>query len=123
MNEYPPTYAALIEVGTVNWYISSSGQFAIFESGNVISNDTIPLNTWTHLAFVFTGSQRTMFIGGVKQIQTSSTTIAFGGSNTVYLGSSGANTISGYMDDFRLTIGTARYAVDFSVPTAQFPDN
>ncbi len=82
---------------------------------------SVPLNTWTHVALTRSGNTFTLWVGGQS-----------GGTNTITasmgyarprIGTSIAypnEYYKGYIDDFRITKGLARYTASFTPPTAQF---
>ena len=79
----------------------------------------IAANVWTHVAFVRNGHEYSMFINGVKTVMsTVAGTIMSDGSPFV-IGSTSttnpaANGYLGYMDEFRVTKGVARYTATFT---------
>jgi hypothetical protein len=87
------------------------------------------INTWYHIAVTRSSHE---FRGFVDGTQVGSTVIrsasslwiagygmAIGGAET----SSGtAANFNGYIDDFRITKGVARYTANFTPPAAPFPD-
>lgn len=92
-----------------------------------------PLNTWYHLALVRYGTTLTLYLNGAA---IGSTTVPTGAVNTptgrfsigsagLYLGYGGTYGAQwmGYLDDFRFTIGNARYTANFTAPTAAFEPN
>lgn len=91
----------------------------------------VPLNQWTHIALVLTGSQVRIYVNGV-QLASASSTSAFW-ANTGFPFRIGRNVVvnyevyqfyfKGYLDDVRITKGVARYTGDFTPPTAPFPDS
>jgi hypothetical protein len=92
--------------------------------GAVNSNAPPALNAWTHIAVVRSGTSLKMFVNGVQQTETATC------SGTVpatqfKMGSSGNDAgttgIAGYIEDFRVTKGVARYTADFTPPTVQLP--
>lgn len=95
------------------------------------SNTALTLNTWTHLACVFTGSTTKIFMNGVDVTKTSSPTpsatwgITGIAGDAWYIGRrwdlSSNPYFQGYIDDFRFTMGVARYLNAFSPPTQAFP--
>ena len=95
-----------------------------FGSGaNVTSGaNLIPLNTWTHLAFVLSGSTGTLYINGTQVGQTTGWNITSTTSNYFYLGYDATGTVdgkfTGYVSDARLLIGTALYTTNFTPPTS-----
>lgn len=91
------------------------------------STETISANTWTHVAVVRNGSNIYTFINGVRDTLTTT----YSGINYTYtvpvlIGISGESGnyvyyYTGYMDDFRITKGIARYTANFDPPTKAFP--
>lgn len=90
-----------------------------------ISNAVIPTNTWTHLAFVRSGTDFSVYVDGVKySFATNSGTIPSNsapfvfGSVADYDSSFATSHYSGYLDDIRITKGVARYTANFTPPSA-----
>ena len=117
--------------GGIGAYSTISGT-TVFQRSST-SGTTAPLNQWTHIALVRYGTIVTLYVGGVAQsnasdsnILTSSTSVdsaasgyylTIGGSPLNYY----ATGLTGYMDEIRVTIGTARYTAGFTPATAAFP--
>jgi hypothetical protein len=88
---------------------------------------TFSTNTWYHIAVVRSGTTIYFFVDGTQQ-----TTQGSGGSSYNFATPStgfivGANNdtnerFNGYIDDFRITKGYARYTANFTPPTAALPD-
>lgn len=101
--------------------IGSSGGSTV-----VTSSADLPLNAWTHVAFVRNGGTLTLYINGAADGATSVTGIVLNDlSNQVRVGAAGeftSDTWNGYIDDLRITKGIARYTANFTPPTAPFPD-
>lgn len=125
------------------WQIGSAAgtRFSLFLTGgvlNVLSSGTTVLASstslstgqWYHLAvtYVATGTTTRLFINGTLNISTSSysafpknsgtLTLALGWQN--YAGGAG-DYLNGYMNDFRITKGVARYTASFTPPSTPFP--
>ena len=91
---------------------------------SIISSIAVALNTWAHVAVCRASGTVRLFVDGV--IGGSSTTVTNmdgTGSSNLYvgtLGTSGTNQFAGHIDDLRITKGVARYAANFTPPTAPF---
>jgi hypothetical protein len=80
---------------------------------------SVPLNTWTHVAWVRSGTTVTGYVNGVSVgTQTISGTV--GNANGVWIGAnpSGGYLWSGYLNNVRLINGVALYTEAFTPPTA-----
>ncbi len=135
-----PTAAASgwqLVAGTLQWYQGykngwmlglTTSQTAVFYGANgttallTSAANAVPLNQWTHLAVTRSGSNFTLWVNGVSAATASSAiTIARPtGPNTqeLRIGSGiGDNTVMwhmpGYVDNVRITSGTARYTAAF----------
>jgi hypothetical protein len=109
----------------------TSGYPQLYNASNdvaVISTIAIPLNTWTHVAFTRNSGTARVFVNG----QVGATNVSFTTNflvNKLIIGamiqSSGGgvynrNFFNGYIDDYRITKGIARYTTTFTPPTAPF---
>ena len=87
-------------------------------------NAVLPLNTWIHFAVVKSGSTISLYQDGVFQNSTSSASIPTA-SGTVYVGRAphdeGAYKWNGYIQDFRVYKGVAKYTSNF-IPASTDPD-
>ena len=103
--------------------------FGLNYSGVIVSSSiAIPLNTWSHVAVSRVGTTYLLFING-NQVgtATSSTTQSTNASDKLYIGTASydqtaARSFIGYIDDFRITNGYARYWFNFQPPTAAYPN-
>jgi hypothetical protein len=79
---------------------------------------------WYHIAVSRTGSVIRFFVDGTQQTTTNAAdgSFTYAGASTVTMGSSFQEDFNGYIDDFRITKGVARYTANFTPPTAAFPD-
>jgi hypothetical protein len=107
------------------WYTNDD-----WKSGS-ISETPVSLNTWTHLAFVFTGSAFKIFKDGVDvsanglsntALETTSYGLVSPTEREWYVGTSGLGGayFKGYIDELRITKGVARYTAAFTRPSAPF---
>ena len=85
----------------------------------------VSVNVWTHLAFVRYGSVFSVYVDGV--LSGSATYAGVLPENqwplTIGAYSNAAYPFTGFIDEFRMTKGAARYTGGFSVPSAPFPDS
>jgi hypothetical protein len=97
---------------------SGTSEYIAYSSG--ISLTT---STWYHVAVCRTGTSVSFFLNGVK-VSTSTVHPAsiYIGTATSVIGSNGAGSslFNGYVEDFRITKGTARYTATFTPPAAAF---
>lgn len=118
-------------IGSGTWLIGLNGtamQFAVW-AGSVWANQptSCTLNRWEHYAFVRSGQDMYSFINGVGTTHSNFFSQNYnvdGGTRlqvSIGNGSSGEWT-PGYLDDFRITVGVARYTANFAPPTAAFPN-
>ena len=92
----------------------------------IVSTQTINLNTWYHVAGVYTGTQATLYVNAQVFATGPITWVAGTTANQLagfYIGrrwdTSGAPYFNGYIRDFRFVIGTALYTTaGFALPTA-----
>ncbi len=110
-------------------YFTSGGVMTYFtNSADRITSSALSTGIWYHVAVCRSGTSTRMFVNGTQAGSTYTDSnsylcpaarpvIAASGSS---FGSSGFN---GYIDDFRITKGVARYTANFTPPTAAFPNN
>jgi hypothetical protein len=109
----------------------STTQFQVGSQGTTFpviqSTTAITPGTWQHLCVMRTGTTLRLFVNGVPNgTATITATTAYNGVGTNFLvGNSGDNLangfLNGYIDDFRVTKGVARYATGgFTPPSAGF---
>jgi hypothetical protein len=110
--------AAISSTGTIN-FTSGNGTNAL--TGTTV----VPTSTWTHIAITRSGSTFRLFINGVLDA-TATLTPNFSTTTTFVIGGVGttaAATLSGRIDEFRVTNGFARYTSSFNVATAAFSNS
>lgn len=86
---------------------------------------TVATNTWVHVAWVRSGTTIYGFVNGTRYtLGTTSASIASSVAPKIGAANSSGftNQFKGYIDDFRVTKGIARYTANFTPPTAAFPD-
>jgi hypothetical protein len=115
------------------YYSSSTIRFANSTDGsagtsqdNSLGAFTPTVGTWYHLALVRNGATVTCYADGTAlsaPYNIAARTIFFpGNASTFTLGANAGNYFSGYIDDFRITKGVARYTTNFTPPTSQLQD-
>ena len=83
---------------------------------------TLPQNQWYHFALVRSGSNVKLYVNGTADSTTRSDsgTYGWGSQSNLHIGGYPTRTdynFEGYLDDFRLTVGAARYTTNFTPPT------
>ena len=105
--------------GYLTFFINSSGQIVYGPSGSdrITTSSTVPLNTWTHIAISRNSGTSNVYINGVSGGSAADPS-NFSSANNFYLGQDGSgNYFTGYINDFRLVIGSAVYTTAFTPPT------
>ena len=120
-------------VGSTDWSwnlcstSSSSGEPRMVMSRNfaatpVLEHQTVlPQNQWVHFAVVRASNAVTMYVDGVASTSTYTSSDALDNSSFWSVGPRQSFSNDLYMDEIRLTIGTARYTSNFTPPTVTFP--
>jgi hypothetical protein len=95
---------------------NSSGDNQIQTSNPITSS-----SGWVHLALVRSGSTLTVYVNGTASGSVTYSTNVLGG-NPVTIGNryTDSGAFAGYIDDFRITMGVARYTANFT-PPAKLP--
>jgi len=97
-------------------YAANTSTYVITGSTNIITS------SWNHIAVTRSGNETKLFVNGTQDgsTYTGNYTVADGGN--FYLGGGfyapTSRTITGYVSDFRVTKGLARYTAAFTPPTA-----
>jgi hypothetical protein len=94
----------------------------------ITHQSNVNLLSWNHIALVRASGVTKLFLNGVSSntTYTDATPWTLGTSSSPVLGSraslNGVFGLDGYIDDFRITNGVARYTSNFTPPTAPFPE-
>ena len=110
-----------LSAGQVAFQIrNNSGVTASAGSTTLLAN-----NVWTHVAFTRVGATNYLFVGG--NLEASVPAGASTPDGPLNIGrrplGSGPTPYGGYIDEFRMTIGSGRYSASFTPPAAPFPDS
>ena len=111
------------ETGSFGLGMHNTGRVQLFSGGAFYyPTDTLSFNTWQHFAVVKNSGTTTMYFNGTAASTTYSDSRNYGSSQPVQIGKddTASNYFGGYMQDFRLTKGLARYTANFTPPTSEF---
>ena len=106
------------------WYIIN-GKLSFFAGADNLSTNNIPSLQWVHIAVTRSAGVLRQFINGNKESENTITAnFTTGAADTQLMRLRDANTdrLNGYIDEYRVTAGIARYTANFTPPTAPFPD-
>jgi hypothetical protein len=113
---------------TVPHFYTSNTDLRYYVNGTdvISSTNVLTLNTWHHITLTRNGNDHKIFVDGtqVGSTWTSAQTYVQGrpvlGDYYISLNNlnSSTNTLHGYVQDFRITKGLARYTANFTPPTA-----
>jgi hypothetical protein len=113
--------------GNVFFVMINGGRFVIVTNGytspslGYSSFGSLSLNTWTYITLTRVSGTCFGYINGTKSGSSYSFATAIT-PNQVIVGESDANRYIGYIDDFRITKGYARYTATFTPPTSALSD-
>jgi hypothetical protein len=92
------------------------------DTQKILGTITVSLNTWAHIAVTRSGTSLRLFVNGVLDGNVSNSQNFTDTNITIGRGVWTSSEFEGYLDDFRVTKGYARYTSNFSAPTAAFRD-
>ena len=108
----------------LNYLLSSTKFTWLVNTTTVVSSTTTPLiNTWYHVAVARSGSTVRIFVNGTLEASATLTT-NLTHTRPLTLGmqySTVTKPMNGYLNDFRITNGIARYTANFTPPSAALP--
>ena len=124
-NDYPTLLENGASSNSLAIYLAntaSSQVLRMWNNGSATNfSSTLPQNEWYHFALVRSGSTVKLYVNGTADSTTRSDSNSYAfGSDTLHIGGHPSLTsygFQGYLDDFRLTIGLARYTSNFTPPT------
>lgn len=97
--------------------------------GDITGTTTVSTGAWYHLAYVRSGSTFRLYVNGIQEGPSPTDVVdarsVNDSANKLALGRAGefnGSYFNGWIDEFRMTVGTARYAANFTPPDAAFPN-
>ncbi|MDI6717739.1 MAG: hypothetical protein QMD86_01680, partial [Patescibacteria group bacterium] len=111
------------------YYYNSALHFVWSYDGNTAANEisyawTPTLSTLYHIAVVKNGTAVNLYISGTSVVSGSITSALYNSNQSLYIGASSVNTSSwtfyGYIDEFRVSKGIARWTSNFTPPTTAY---
>lgn len=92
--------------------------------GTAFSHQTgLTLNQWQHIAVVRNSNVYNLYLDGVKSSGSQTNSTVLPNSFVFAVGPRQNSLAKLYVDDFRLTVGLARYTADFTPPSGAFADD
>ncbi len=101
-------------------YVSNGSSYFVT---NLAGTTTVTDGAWYHIAVTKSGNVYRIFVNGTQEATTTNSgTINTAATNILQIGRQGSGTedFNGYIQDFRITKGLARYTAAFTAPTAEF---
>lgn len=116
-------FAIYRDASNIRFYSSSNGTSWNLVNGLLIGG-SLTTNTWYAIAICRSGNTWTTFLNGVLYAYTTASGAVFSNAGDVTYGSNadGSELFNGWLDEFRITKGVARYAANYALATAQFPN-
>jgi hypothetical protein len=128
LNTVAPLYQGIFDTRTAP---DSTGCPVVIMSGanicyytNVgfqITGSTLSINTWYFIAVTRSATSTKLFVNGIQSGSTYTDSTNYTSSSNPLVGALfDGYSLNGYIDDFRITKGVARYTANFTPPTAAF---
>ncbi len=97
-------------------------EFSLYNGGSSIPlfSGAITQNAWHSFAIVRNGNTFTMFVDGVSQGTISLAGSLLANAGSFLIGTGWAGSFPGYVDEFRITKGVARYTANYTPATSAF---
>lgn len=103
------------------WAVYSSSTGTSWDKINALSMGTYTLNSWQHLAITRVGTTVYPFVNGTLGTTVTVSGALLDNASSWNLGSqSGGNSLSGYIDEFRYTLGVGRWTSSFNTLTDEY---
>ena len=107
-------------------YGSGSGTDWAYLNKTQGTRTSLSNNTWYHVAVTRSGSTWRLFLNGTQEDSVTQSSYITDSGSTTRLGNYGPSAtasdgLNGYIEDFRITRGVARYTSNFTAPTSAHP--
>lgn len=115
-----PFHFSILSTNLMFFSASSNGSSAAFTMSGTTA---ISANTWYHVCVVRNGNTWKMFLNGTQEATTTSSITLYNSAQSFGVGSNGAYTVNkwiGYIDEFRVSKGIARWTSNFTPPTLAY---
>jgi hypothetical protein len=99
----------------------TTGFLSFYNGTQFNSSVTPPANQWSHCAWVYTGTNIQIYLNGVSVLNTAVTVTEVNQPLTIGGLQGATEPFAGYIDDFRITKGVARYTGTFTPPAEIYP--
>jgi len=101
--------------------INNKPYFLVNNVAEIVATTSVTQNAWNHIALVKNSGTTTLYLNGVSQ-GTYADAVDYGVAKPLIIGNTFAATaaFAGYIDEFRVTKGLARYTANFGVPGGEF---
>ncbi len=111
-------YPRIYTVGTQLRYHANSAD-------RITGGTTLSTGTWYHVALVRSGTDTKLFLNGTQEgsTYTSDSTNYLSGTDRPYIGRNGVtegDNFNGWLDEYRVSKGTARWTANFTPPTQAY---
>lgn len=104
-------------------YITTGNSISYYTQGADRITYSLSQNTWVHIAVVKSSSVTSMYVNGISVGTYADTNNYLSPSNGAKIGYLvDGYSLNGYINDFRITNGVARYRYNFTPPAAPFPN-
>ena len=106
------------------WHYGASGWAYLNQTQG--TRTALSNNTWYHVAVTRSGSTWRLFLNGTQEDSVTQSSYITDSGSTTRLGNYGPSAtasdgLNGYIEDFRITRGVARYTSNFTAPTSAHP--
>jgi hypothetical protein len=104
-------------------YINAGGELRFYSyNADRITGATLSTGQWYHIAVSRSGNDTKLFLNGQSQGTWTATPTDYGVAKPLIIGArwDAGNKFDGYIDEFRVTKGLARYTINFAAPSSEF---